>query len=323
MHSFAEAASLFEKHLGEIQLFDKEPNNLYEPCRYLLEAGGKRVRPALCLMSHELFSEWEDDGFNAAVALELFHNFTLIHDDIMDKAPLRRNQQTVHTKYGITTGILSGDVMNIYAYQQLSKINSNALKQILPLFNQTAIEVCEGQQWDFEFELKDEITLSEYLKMIELKTSVLIAVSLYIGAIIGGANEKEASALYAFGKNLGIAFQLKDDYLDVFGEQGLIGKQLGGDIVARKKTILYVQYMALAGNNDSLPKLKDIFTEERPDLVKRVTDLFREVEVDKAVLNRVGQYSNEALGFLDALELSDKKTEPLRDLFLQLMHRKS
>lgn len=321
MHSFSELSQRFETFLQQ-QIFPEEPQRLYEPCRYLLEAGGKRLRPVLCLMGQELFSDLTEEAFHAATALELFHNFTLIHDDIMDEAPLRRGRPTVHTRYGQTTGILSGDVMSIYAYRQLECLKPQLLIPVFSIFNQTAVEVCEGQQWDFEFESLDEVSIDKYLKMIELKTSVLIAASLQIGALIGGAGERQARALYDFGRFMGIAFQLQDDYLDTFGKPEETGKQPGGDILASKKTILYIHYQSIVDDAKS-KLLKDLFARESKDKVSVVTDLWREAGVDKAVMEMVKHYTDLAFEKLSLSGVSIEKMNNLSDLFRQLMTRKS
>lgn len=322
MHSFPDIARLFEAFLSQQALFNREPVNLYSPCQYLLAAGGKRIRPALCLMSHELFAPLSDSAYHAALALELFHNFTLMHDDIMDEAPLRRGQPTVHTKFGLTAGILSGDVMNVHAYRQLSYVDNTHLAKVLSVFNQTAIEVCEGQQWDFDFESKDKVTVANYLEMIELKTSVLLAASMRIGAVIAGATDKQAAATYDFGKYLGLAFQIQDDYLDVFGSEALIGKQIGGDILARKKTILYTYFHELA-DDTKIEKLDNLYRKSPVDLVLQVTDLFREAGVDDAARKMILQYTDRAFAALRSLDLPKKKTMILEELFLQLLHRTS
>ena len=217
MHSFTQLVEQFEQRLSQSLPFPELPGTLYDPCRYFLQIGGKRVRPVLCLMANELFGEINEDAWHGAIGIELFHNFTLIHDDIMDKAPLRRGKTTVHEKYGLTAGILCGDVMSIYAYDQLAHIEQN-LSLILHLFNKTSIEVCEGQQLDMDFESRNDVSIDEYIHMITLKTSVLLACSLKMGALLGGTTEGNANKLYTFGKNLGIAFQLQDDYLDAFGD---------------------------------------------------------------------------------------------------------
>ncbi|NDC41840.1 MAG: polyprenyl synthetase family protein, partial [Chitinophagia bacterium] len=239
MHSFQELATLFEQRFVAQLPFPGQPASLYEPCSYFSQMGGKRIRPVLCLMASELYGDITIDAWHGATAVELFHNFSLIHDDIMDKAPLRRGKATVHEKYGLVTGILSGDVMNIYAYDALCKIDTN-LKHILETFNRTAIEVCEGQQLDMDFEARETVSIEEYLHMITLKTSVLLAASLKIGALTAGALPDNAERLYEFGKNLGIAFQLQDDYLDAYGDPERSGKQKGGDILADKKTFLSI-----------------------------------------------------------------------------------
>lgn len=322
MHPFSEIAQLFETFLNRQNLFSSEPTNLYQPCQYLLAAGGKRIRPALCLMSHELFAPLDDSAYHAAMALELFHNFTLMHDDIMDEAPLRRGQATVHTKFGLTAGILSGDVMNVYAYQQLSAINPKHLSEVLSVFNQTAIEVCEGQQLDFDFESIDKVTVDNYLKMIELKTSVLLAASMKIGAIIAGATALQSDAMYDFGKYLGLAFQIQDDYLDVFGSEALIGKQIGGDILARKKTILYTYFQEIA-NDTETKKLDDFYQKRDNNLVANVTALFQSKGVDEAVRKMILQYTDSAFHQLNSLNLPKEKTTFIEELFLQLLHRTS
>ncbi len=240
MHSFTDLAAVFEDRFTASLPFPQAPATLYEPCRYLLQLGGKRIRPILCLMANELFEEISEDAWHAAIGIELFHNFSLIHDDIMDKAPLRRGQPTVHAKYGLTAGILCGDVMSTYAYDQLANIK-RALPQVLRIFNKTAIEVSEGQQMDMDFERRNDVHIEEYIHMITLKTSVLLACSLKMGAIAGGALGDNANKLYAFGINLGIAFQLQDDYLDAFGDTDKLGKQNGGDIIANKKTYLLLK----------------------------------------------------------------------------------
>ena len=242
MHSFTELVSQFEERFIPSLPFPQSPATIYDPCRYFLQLGGKRIRPVLCLMGNELFDEINEDAWYGATAIELFHNFTLIHDDIMDKAPLRRGQPTIHTKYDLTAGILCGDVMNIYAYDELAKITT-ALPQVLRVFNKTAIEVCEGQQLDMDFERRNDVSIDEYLHMIALKTSVLLACSLKIGALTAGAMGDNANKLYAFGINMGLAFQLRDDYLDAFGKPDMLGKQTGGDIIANKKTYLHLKAM--------------------------------------------------------------------------------
>lgn len=236
MQSFELLSQKFALHF-EKPHFPAEPASLYQPNEYFLKLGGKRVRPVLCLMGNELFDDIREDAWDVAAAIELFHNFTLIHDDIMDKAPLRRGMETVHTRYGENTALLAGDVMLVKAYEYISRIDNSYLHAVIQLFNQTAREVCEGQQWDMDFEKREMVKLDEYLRMIELKTSVLLAASLKMGAILGGAGERNQNLLYEFGRKLGIAFQVQDDYLDAFGDPQKFGKQVGGDILANKKNI--------------------------------------------------------------------------------------
>jgi Geranylgeranyl pyrophosphate synthase len=231
MHSFEQLAKQFAEHFNQ-PLFPSAPASLYDASHYFLKMGGKRIRPVLCLMGNELFDEIKPDAWSVATAVELFHNFTLIHDDIMDRAPLRRGMETVHKKYGDSTAILAGDVMQVAAYEQLNKIQSSYLHQILGLFNKTARQVCEGQQLDMDYEKMEAVAHDQYLQMIELKTSVLLAASLKMGAILGGAGERNQNLLYEFGRKLGLAFQVQDDYLDAFGDPEKFGKQVGGDIRA-------------------------------------------------------------------------------------------
>ena len=237
MYSFKELVVQFSEQFASAH-FDKEPATLYDPCNYFLTIGGKRIRPILCLMGNELFNEIDKDAYHLATAIELFHNFTLIHDDIMDAAALRRGMETIHTKYNNSTAILAGDVMMIKSYEYINKMNGPYLQKILRIFNTTAKEVCEGQQLDMDFEQKEWVSLDQYIHMITLKTSVLLAASLEMGAIIGGASEGNCKHLYEFGKNLGIAFQIQDDYLDAFGDPEKFGKEVGGDIRQNKKTFL-------------------------------------------------------------------------------------
>jgi geranylgeranyl diphosphate synthase, type II len=231
MHSFLELSKLFEDKFNT-RHFPAHTETLYNPAQYILGIGGKRIRPVCVLLGNELFDEITEDAYHAATAIELFHNFSLIHDDIMDKAPVRRGMETVHIKYGESTALLAGDVMFVKAYEYLNKIQPANLQKVLHLFNITASQVCEGQQLDMDFEKKDMVSFDEYVNMITLKTSVLVAASLQLGAIMGGAGAGSQQHLYEFGKNLGIAFQVQDDYLDAFGNPDKFGKLVGGDILA-------------------------------------------------------------------------------------------
>ncbi|PSK92206.1 polyprenyl synthetase family protein [Taibaiella chishuiensis] len=322
MHQFQEISTRFEAYLKQPGIFPEQPANLYDPCRYLLEAGGKRVRPALCLMANELFGTITEDAFKAAAAIELFHNFTLIHDDIMDKAPLRRGKPTVHAKYGLTAGILSGDVMSIFSFDCLSRVNPVFLPRVLSVYNKTAVEVCEGQQWDMDFEVQETVSIEQYLHMITLKTSVLLAASMQIGAILGGATEAQAALLYEFGKNLGIAFQLQDDYLDTFGEEAKTGKQPGGDIRANKKTFLMIKCRELAGAA-ATQLLGELLLRDDEEKVEQVTGLLRDLEVDAISRSMIHEFSDKAFGNLEQLDIEPAKKQPLMALAAYLLNRQN
>ncbi len=319
MHSFKELVDKFEERFTATLPFPAVPASLYEPCRYLLQLGGKRIRPVLCLMGNELFGEINEDAWHAATGIELFHNFTLIHDDIMDKAPLRRGNPTIHEKYGLTAGILCGDVMSIYSYDRLANITTS-LPQILHLFNRTAIEVCEGQQLDMDYEQRDDVSIGEYLQMITFKTSVLLACSLNMGALIGGATEGNAAKLHEFGKNLGIAFQLQDDYLDAFGATDKLGKQNGGDIKANKKTYLLLKALETA-NEAQAAKISDWLKHDGADKVPAMLQLYRDTGADKACREAVEHYSQKAFQGLEEVAVLSKRKLPLLELANYLLQR--
>jgi geranylgeranyl diphosphate synthase type II len=293
--------------------FPAQPASLYEPNEYFLKMGGKRIRPVLCLMGNELVDEINPDAWHVATAIELFHNFTLIHDDIMDKAPLRRGLETVHSKYGESTAMLAGDVMLVMAYDYLNKIDSLYLHDILRLFNQTAREVCEGQQSDMDFEKKDKVSLEEYLHMISQKTSVLLAASLKMGTILGGAGERNQNLLYDFGKKLGLAFQVQDDYLDAFGDPGKFGKQVGGDILANKKTFLLIHAMEVA-SGPAKKELQSLLKTNPANKVEKMLQIFRDAKVDAWALELKNKFLDEALAHLEDIAVISKRKEPLREL---------
>src|SRR5690606_11919976 len=274
MHSFEHLSRQFAEHFSA-RHFPEQPATLYEPNQYFLSLGGKRIRPVLCLMGNELFDEINSDAWTVATAIELFHNFTLIHDDIMDKAPLRRGMPSMHEKYGENTALLAGDVMLVTAYNYLNSISGKYVFSISKLFNRTAREVCEGQQLDMDFEKSDDVDLDAYLRMISLKTSALLAGSLTMGSILGGAGERNQQLLYEFGRKLGIAFQVQDDYLDAFGDPGKFGKQVGGDIRANKKTFLLIHVLQTA-SPAARKELQKLMKEEGDDKVDKVLSIFRE-----------------------------------------------
>jgi len=319
MHSFQQLATDFEQYLVKNSPFPASPANLYDPCHYLMGIGGKRIRPVLCLMGNELFGELEPDAWRAAMGIELFHNFTLIHDDIMDKAPLRRGQQTIHEKYGQTAGILSGDVMAIYSYQQLSGIRVQ-LQPVLELFNKTAIEVCEGQQLDMDYETRNDVTIEEYVRMIELKTSVLLACALKTGALIGGATGGNADKVYAFGKNLGIAFQLQDDLLDAFGDPKKLGKQSGGDIKANKKTFLLIKALENASSGQRAA-IEALIQSNDENKVTSMLQYFHETGAREECAATMKRYSDLAFECLEDIAVVSKRKAPLHELAAYLLQR--
>ena len=253
----------------------QEPKNLYEPISYILNLGGKRLRPVLTLMSTEIFGTNYNKALDAALSIEVFHNFSLIHDDIMDDAPLRRGKETVHEKWDINRGILSGDAMLILAYKLFENYDSNTFQSLVKLFSETALQVCEGQQYDIDFEIRDDVTILEYIKMIEYKTAVLVGAALKMGAIVANASQEDQGNIYLFGKNLGIAFQLQDDYLDVFGDPKTFGKQVGGDIIENKKTYLYLKTLELSSdeNKTQLKYLYELNPEDKQDKIDTVKSL--------------------------------------------------
>ncbi len=321
MQSFQELSIEFKKRF-ETEHFPPEPASLYEPGRYFLGIGGKRIRPALCLLGNELFDAIKEDAWHVATAIELFHNFTLIHDDIMDKAPLRRGMQTVHYKYGESTALLSGDVMLIVAYDYLNKINTSYSKRIINLFNQTAKQVCEGQQLDMDFEKAAKVNLADYLLMIELKTSVLLAASLQMGAIIGGAGAYNCNHLYQFGKNIGIAFQIQDDYLDAFGSPEKFGKDVGGDIRQNKKTFLLLHALEVA-NPSQRSEIEELLTRTYDDKVERMIALYKACNVDDWAKELKTKYMNTAMQHLEDIAVVSVRKKPLQELADYLVSRDS
>jgi geranylgeranyl diphosphate synthase type II len=321
MHSFEELSVAFATRFNN-RHFPTQPSSLYDPAVYFLELGGKRIRPVLCLMGNELFGAIEEDAWHLATAIELFHNFTLIHDDIMDKAPLRRGMTTVHEKYGVPTAILTGDVMMVVGYEYISRIQSPQIRRILQLYNQTAIKVCEGQQLDMDFESRDTVTMEEYLHMIELKTSVLLAASLQIGSILGGAGLNNQQTIYNLGRNLGLAFQIQDDYLDCYGDATKFGKQVGGDIVAGKKTFLLIKTLELA-TAAQLRTIKQLEKASPEEKIAGMLQLFHACGVDTWVQELKEQYRAAAYQSLEDIAVLSVRKEPLRMLVDYLLQRES
>jgi geranylgeranyl diphosphate synthase, type II len=305
-----------EQFVHHSDFMSGQPDELYAPIRYALSVGGKRLRPALVLMACNLFSDSVQSAIAPALALEVFHNFTLLHDDIMDKALVRRGQPTVHTKWNENTAILSGDAMLIKAYQLLGGCDAKLLPQLLSIFSQTAIEVCEGQQYDMNFETLDQVSESEYITMIRLKTSVLIAACCQMGALVGGASEKDAQLLYDFGVNLGIAFQLQDDYLDVYGNPLVFGKQIGGDIVSNKKTFLMIHALELA--KSQILQTQSLSDSEK---INAVTQIYTQHSIDTLTQNAINNYYQKALQSLDNVSISSERKIELQRFASQIMQR--
>lgn len=325
MYSVDQLQKLIETEISErsARMADNSPFELYHPIQYSLEMGGKRLRPVLTLLACNLFSDEVEQAVPAAVAIEVFHNFTLLHDDIMDKASVRRNRPTVHLKFSENSAILSGDAMAFHSYKYLVESQSPRLVEAISLFTQTAIEVCEGQQFDMDFENRLDVKAEEYLEMIRLKTAVLLAASLKTGAILGDANEEASSLLYDFGIQLGLAFQLQDDLLDTFGNQDTFGKKIGGDILSNKKTYLLIKALENAGPAQKSNLLEWI---ERAEFdpeqkISEVTKIYRETGVQELAVKMVDTYFSEAMDILDKLELPEERKQPLSELANKMLTR--
>lgn len=311
----------FLAYLNQKVLF-KEPTNLYEPIHYILQLGGKRLRPILTIMTCDLFNGKVEQAYDAALAIEVFHNFTLIHDDIMDSAPLRRGHETVHAKWNLNTGILSGDAMLIMAYQYFENYEPALFKKLLQLFSQTALEVCEGQQLDVDFECRNDVSIENYIQMITYKTSVLVAAAMKMGALIAEASDEEAAKIYEFGLNLGIAFQLQDDLLDTFGNAATFGKQIGGDILENKKTFLYIKALQVCTESDRNKLLKYYDNKNNiENKVALVTDIFILNSIETITKNEILIYTKNAFQILDTLQIKESKKSMLRKFGNDLMNR--
>ena len=317
--SFQELSIAFEKNFKKNH-FPSSPANLYNAATHLLTIGGKRARPVLCLMGNDLFDTIHQDAYHVATALELFHNFSLVHDDIMDMAPLRRGKPTVHTAWNTPTAILAGDVMLVKCYAYLNKIETHYAHQILTLFNATAMQVCEGQQLDMDFEQQETVSLDEYVHMITHKTSVLLAASLQLGSIIGGASTGNQEHLYEFGKNLGIAFQIQDDYLDAFGTNATFGKQIGGDILSNKKTFLLIHTMEVAQGEDGV-LLKKLLNANEPDKVAQMLNLYTKCGVVDWALELKQKYFDQAMLHLEQVAVVNVRKRALIELANFLVQR--
>lgn len=322
MHSISHYQTLVSEYFNALCL-NKEPRNLYEPIDYILSLGGKRMRPILTLMATEVFDADCKKALAAATAIEVFHNFSLVHDDIMDDAPLRRGNETVHEKWDINTGILSGDAMLILAYQHFEEYEPKIFRDLAKLFSKTALEVCEGQQYDVDFETRDDVTIAEYLKMIEYKTAVLVGAAMKMGAIVAETTEENANLIYDFGLNLGIAFQLQDDYLDAFGNPETFGKQVGGDIIENKKTYLYLKAMEFSGANEKeqLMHLFSIQPDDNTDKIESVKTIFNQTKATEATQKAIQEYTFKAFEMLEQMQISADKKVVLRTFGENLMNR--
>lgn len=316
-----EYQEIISKALEDYSFKELEPKEIYEPCDYIVSIGGKRLRPIIVMLGSYVFDGKLEDVLKPALAIEYFHNFSLMHDDIMDAAPLRRGKETVHIKYDVNTGILSGDVMLLKAYQMFEDLPADKFKIVTSLFTKTAVELCEGQQYDMNFETQKEVSYEEYLKMITLKTGVMMGASLKIGALIADGCDEDCHNLYEFGKNLGIAFQLKDDYLDVFGQQDF-GKIHAGDVFENKKTILFIKALELSEPKEA-DELKFWYSmkTDNVDKVYAVEKIFRMLKVDHIVMDLISEYTRKSMEYLDKVKVSEDKKSQLRKLAASLIER--
>lgn len=309
----------FLSHLS----YDRKPSSLYAPIQYVLSMGGKRIRPTLMLLAYNLFKEDPEKILMNAIALETYHNYTLLHDDLMDQADMRRGHLTVHKKWDANTAILSGDSMLVLAYERMAQCDSKHLEAVLHLFTETALEIGEGQQYDMEFENRNDVTEEEYIEMIRLKTSVLLACALKIGAILADASAEDANNLYKFGEQIGLAFQLQDDFLDVYGDSKVFGKEIGGDITSNKKTFMLINAFNHA-NEEQLKELehwvnaKDF---DRKEKVAAVTRLYNEIGIDKMAQDKIAYYFEQSKEYLDAVSVSSQRKEELRKYAQKMMKR--
>jgi geranylgeranyl diphosphate synthase, type II len=322
MRTVAEYQHILNDYLAEINI-PTTPKNLYEPINYILSIGGKRMRPILTLMAADIFGADYKKAFSAATAVELFHNFSLIHDDIMDDAPLRRGNQTVHEKWNINTGILSGDALLILAYQYFENYEPKIFRDLAQIFSKTALEVCEGQQLDVDFEQRDDVAIDEYILMIKYKTAVLVAAALKMGAVVAETSQQNANLIYEFGLNLGIAFQLQDDYLDAFGDPLTFGKQVGGDIIENKKTYLYLKALELA-DVDTKNQLANLFSIKPVDpkqKIKTVKEYFISTGAAKQTQQLIEEYTLAAFKTLETLDVPNQEKQGLIDFGNLLMKR--
>ena len=304
--------------------YERTPKSLYEPIRYVLSMGGKRIRPVLMLLGYNLYKEDTDKILMNAIALETYHNYTLLHDDLMDQADLRRGHETVHKKWDANTAILSGDSMLVLAYERMAQCDSRHLADVLRLFTTTALEIGEGQQYDMEFETRDDVREEEYIEMIRLKTSVLLACALKIGAILADAPAEDADSLYKFGEQIGLAFQLQDDYLDVYGDSKVFGKKIGGDITSNKKTFMLINAFSHANEaqRQELEKWVNAKSFDREEKIAAVTRLYNEIGIDKMAQAKIAYYFEQSKKYLDAVLVPAERKEELQKYAQRMMKRK-
>lgn len=303
--------------------YDRKPESLYEPIKYVLSMGGKRIRPTLMLLAYNLYKDNPEDILMNACALETYHNYTLLHDDLMDNADMRRGHLTVHKKWNDNTAILSGDSMLVLAFQRMMQCDTKHLKDILDLFTVTALEIGEGQQYDMEFETRNDVKEEEYIEMIRLKTSVLLACALKIGAILADASAEDADNLYKFGEQIGLAFQLQDDYLDVYGDSKVFGKEIGGDITSNKKTYMLINAFNKANDaqRKELTRWVSARDFDRNEKVDAVTRLYNEIGIDQLAQDKIAYYFGQSKKFLDAVNVPEEKKEELRKYAQKMMKR--
>lgn len=322
MFTVSQLSETINRHIGELK-FLRNPQGLYDPVTYVLSIGGKRLRPVLMLMAYNLYKEQVSDIFNPATGIEIYHNYTLLHDDLMDRADRRRGRPTVHKVWNDNTAILSGDAMLVLAYQFMAQVPAEHLKEIMNLFSLTALEICEGQQMDMDFEQRMDVSEEEYLEMIRLKTSVLLASSLKIGALLGGASSEDANALYNFGINMGMAFQLKDDFLDVYGDTSTFGKNIGGDILCNKKTYLLIKALekADAEQNNVLKHWLEAKEFDPASKIAAITAVYNQIGIKEYSEAKMAEYNAKALESLQAVRVEEGRKTELKNLLQELMYR--
>ncbi len=322
IHSSEHLIDLIEKTIQNTD-FNKQPHTLFKPIEYILSLGGKRIRPLLTLMANNLYTDNVEYALSSAIGIEIFHNFTLLHDDLMDKSDMRRGKLTVHKKWDANTAILSGDAMLIEAYKELTKADAKVLPEVLDLFNQTSTEVCQGQQYDMDFESRTDVSVDEYIEMIRLKTAVLVGCSLKMGALHAKATNEDANNLYDFGINIGLAFQLKDDLLDVFGDTAKFGKKIGGDILNNKKTYLLIKALEISNDTQKEALIEWIEKEEydNDEKIKAIKNIYTELNIKSITENIINKYYIAALKSIEAVNVEEKRKRNIIELAESLMHR--